>query len=60
MKKILNHLVLAFMFMTQSLWFAGCTQTKEMYNCKCDCEKLSFECSKDEGVMRVSPTIIPN
>ena len=58
MRKLLNHLVLAFMFVTQSLWFAGCTQTKEIYNCKCDCKDSSFECSKDEGLMRLAPKII--
>jgi len=45
MIKILNHLVLAFIFATQAFMFAGCTQHVKVFECKLDCaDKGNMEC----------------
>ena len=47
MKKILNHMVLAFMFATQTLTLAGCAHKTEAIKCKCDCGENKFECTNE-------------
>ena len=42
---MLNHIMLAFIFVTQTLWFAGCTQHVKVFECKLDCNNgSSVEC----------------
>ena len=45
MKKILNHMVLAFIFITQTALLAGCAQHVKVFECKLDCNNGSqVEC----------------
>ena len=37
MKKLLNHSILAFIFVTQMVSLAGCTQHVKVFECKLDC-----------------------
>jgi len=47
MKKILNHMVLAFIFASQMMFLQGCAHKSEVIKCKCDCGKNTFECTND-------------
>jgi len=47
MKKILNHMVLAFIFATQMMFLQGCAHRAEALNCKCNCEENTFECTNE-------------
>jgi len=53
MKKILSHTVLAFMFITQSFWFIGCTTHSEIrklshsVECEGKTVKLDFYITED-------------
>jgi len=43
--KIATHLVLAFMFVVQTLMFVGCTQHIKVFECKLDCaDKSKMQC----------------
>ncbi len=55
--KILNHLVLAFIFITQALMFAGCTQHMKVFECKADCGKNVLECKASVDSTEIT---IPN
>jgi hypothetical protein len=46
MRYVLNNTVLAFIFATQSLWFAGCTmEVTKPFQCECDCNASTFKCN---------------
>ena len=47
MKKILSHIVLAFIFATQAFTLAGCAHKTESFECKCDCNDNVFECTSN-------------
>ncbi len=43
---VLNHLILAFVFVTQMLWLQGCSQHVKVFECKVQCDaNTSLECS---------------
>jgi len=44
MKKILNHLILAFIFATQSVFLIGCSQHIKVFECKAKCAETTLEC----------------
>jgi len=45
MKKLSYHIVLAFIFASQAMFFIGCTQHVKVFECKLDCaDKSSLEC----------------
>ena len=43
--KVLNHLVLAFIFLVQMVSLQGCAQHIKVFECKLDCaDKSTMEC----------------
>jgi len=45
--KILNHMVLAFIFASQMMFLQGCAHKAEIFKCKCDCGETKFECTNE-------------
>ena len=46
MKKVLNQVVLAFIFATQAFSLAGCTQHVKVFECSLDCaDESKLKCS---------------
>jgi len=50
MKKILIHLILAFIVVTN---FIGCSHTVETFKCKAECENVTLECSANQKILDV-------
>jgi len=44
MKKIIYHIVLAFIFASQALSMIGCSQHVKSFECKAKCADTSLEC----------------
>jgi len=53
MKKIFNHLVLAFIFITQMMYLQGCSHNTEVFKASCDCGAQKFECTSNERTLNV-------
>ena len=51
MKKLSYHIVLAFIFATQTVWLLGCTHTVETFKCKAECENVTLECSASQKIL---------
>ena len=55
MKKILNHLMLAFIFATQSFFLIGCSHKIDQVQVTCDCGESKFECLVNEKNIDIDP-----
>ena len=44
MKKLSYHIVLAFIFATQTVWLLGCSHHVKSFECKVKCKDTTLEC----------------
>ncbi len=53
MRQIASNIILSFIFITQAMWFVGCTRTVQTMKVVCDCPNEKFECVIDERIFNV-------